>query len=72
MAKAETDHWINEIIALSTLLFSLVWGQFWIFFATALFAMLFDMQFIVVQRYNRPIVLRTAERKRAKELKKQL
>ena len=63
MAKSEVDHWINELIALSTVLFSLIWGQFWIFLITAVAAMLFDAQFIIVQRYNRPIVLRVAEKK---------
>ena len=67
MAKAETDHWINELISLSTLLFALLWGQFWIFLITAIAAMLFDAQFIVVQRYNRPIVLRVLEKKKQRE-----
>ena len=66
MAKAEVDHWINEIIALSTVLFSLIWGYFWIFLVTAIAAMIFDFQFIIVQRYNRPIVLRVADKKRKK------
>lgn len=66
MSKAETDHWINELISLSTLLFPLLWGQFWIFFGTAVAAMLFDAQFIVVQRYNRPVVLRVIERRKAR------
>lgn len=63
MAKSEVDHWINEIIALSTVLFSLIWGQFWIFLITAIAAMIFDAQFIIVQRYNRPITLRVAKKK---------
>ena len=58
MSKAECDHWINELISLSTLLFGLVWGQMWIFALTAVMGMLFDAQFIVVQRYNRPTVVR--------------
>ena len=66
MAKSEVDHWINEIIALSTVLFSLIWGEFWIFLLTALAAMIFDAQFIIVQRYNRPITLRTAKRQEIK------
>ena len=53
MSKAEVDHWINELISLSTLLFGLVWGETWIFALTAVMAMLFDSQFILVQRYNR-------------------
>ncbi len=61
MSKAETDHWINEVLSLTTLLFGVIWGQFWIFLVTAIVAMLFDAQFIVVQRYNRPKVLRAIE-----------
>ena len=63
MAKSELDHWINEIISLTTLFFSIIWGEFWIFFITALVAMLFDGQFIIVQRYNRPRVLNLIKRK---------
>lgn len=58
MAKSETDHWINQLISLSSMLFSILWGQFWIFCITAIAAMLFDAQFIVIQRYNRLRVLR--------------
>ena len=58
MCKSEVDHWINEIISLSTILFGFLWGEWWIFTVTAVAAMLFDAQFIVVQRYNRPVVLR--------------
>ncbi len=61
MSKAETDHWINEALSLSTLLFGIIWGELWIFLVTAILAMLFDAQFIVVQRYNRPKVLRAIE-----------
>ena len=65
MAKSEVDHWINEIISLTSILFSLIWGQLPIFVITALAAMVFDAQFIVIQRYNRP----RAERIITKELK---
>lgn len=63
MSKAETDHWINEIISLSTLFFSVLWGEFWIFLITAIVAMAFDGQFIVIQRYNRPRVLKIIQKK---------
>ena len=58
MSKAECDHWINELISLSTIAFGLIFGQMWIFVTTAIVGMLFDGQFIVVQRYNRPTVVR--------------
>ena len=62
MAKSEVDHWINEAIALSTAFFSIVWGHFWLFFITAIAAMIFDSQFIIIQRYNRPRVVKSIER----------
>lgn len=64
MTKAEVDHWVNEVISLVSILFSLVWGRFWIFLAAAVFAMLFDGQFIVIQRYNRPRLLRILEKEK--------
>lgn len=67
MTKSELDHWINEIISLSTLLFALIWGQFWIFLISALAAMIFDGQFIIIQRYNRPRVMRILKRQEKKK-----
>ena len=64
MAKSETDHWINELISLSTLLFSLIWGAFPVFLITAILAMLFDAQFIVIQRYNRSRIQKILNKKR--------
>ena len=69
MAKSEVDHWINEAISISTIFFSLIWGQFWIFFISAIFAMLFDSQFIIIQRYNRPRIVKLMEKKQQKEAK---
>ena len=66
MTKAETDHWINELISLSSLLFALVWGRFPIFLITCIAAMLFDGQFIIIQRYNRPRILKLADKKHEK------
>lgn len=71
MSKSEVDHWINEVISLSTMLFALIWGEFWIFFITAIAAMIFDSQFIIIQRYNRPRIVKMIEReKRLKDKKK--
>ena len=69
MSKAETDHWINELISLSTLLFAIPWGEFWIFLITAIAAMIFDSQFIIIQRYNRPRIVNILE-KRESEIQK--
>lgn len=70
MAKAEVDHWVNEIISITAIFFSLVWGAFPIFLLTSIAAMLFDAQFIVLQRFNRPHIVRLIEAKQKKEKKK--
>lgn len=62
MAKSEVDHWINEAISLSTMLFAILWGEFWIFCLTAVAAMIFDSQFIIIQRYNRPRIVKIIDR----------
>lgn len=63
MAKSEVDHWINEAISISTMLFGLIWGKAWIFILTAIAAMIFDSQFIIIQRYNRPRIVKIMNRK---------
>ena len=70
MVKSEIDHWINEVISLSTLLFIIPWGAVWPFVISAIVAMVFDSQFIIIQRYNRPRVVRILE-KRENEIKKE-
>ena len=67
MAKSELDHWINEILSLTTLIFGLIWGEMWIFALTAFAAMLFDAQFIVIQRFNRPRILKIIEKQKNKK-----
>lgn len=54
MTKAELDHWINELISLFGMSFSLLWGKSYLFITVSLAAMLFDAQYIVLQRFHRP------------------
>ena len=68
MAKSEVDHWINELISISTMFFSILWRHLWIaFVVSAIVAMIFDSQFIIIQRYNRPRVIRILEKQNAKK-----
>ena len=68
MLKSELDHWINVVISLTTIFFAIPWGKFWVFFITANAAIIFDSQFIVIQRYNRPRIIKILG-KRESELK---
>ena len=69
MVKSEVDHWINEVISLSTLFFIIPWGRTWAFVISAIAAMIFDSQFIIIQRYNRPRILKVIEREEVHKLK---
>ena len=69
MTKSEVDHWINEAISISTMFFGLIWGKAWIFVLTAIAAMIFDSQFIIIQRYNRPRIVKILEREQRKSNK---
>ena len=62
MAKSEIDHWVNEAISISTLLFAILWGELWVFLISAIAAMIFDSQFIIIQRYNRPRIVKILEK----------
>ena len=69
MAKVELDHWANVIISLTTVILGFIWGALPVFIAAAVFAILFDYQFIVVQRYNRPGVVKVIELQNKKRQK---
>ncbi len=64
MLKSELDHWINELISLSTLLFAFIWGAFPALLIACILVMLFDVQFIFIQRFNRPRLERLIEREK--------
>lgn len=64
MCQAEVCHEVIVVCSFLPLLAALLFGEFWVFFGTSLAAALFDLQFVILQRYNRPRVLRLAERER--------
>ncbi|MBR6504819.1 MAG: hypothetical protein IKT41_03810 [Clostridia bacterium] len=64
MTKAEVDHWVNEIISLTSLIFILLWGAWKVFIIQAIVAMIFDSQFIIIQRYNRPRIVKILEKEK--------
>lgn len=67
MAKAELDHWINSLISISTISFGLIFEViFSPFVISAICAMIFETQFIILQRYNRPRVVKLIEREERK------
>jgi len=58
MCQAEVVHECIIAASFLPLLFSFFWNSFPVFFITSLIAALFDLVFVIAQRYNRPRLMR--------------
>ena len=56
--RAEIVHEFNVIVSFLPLLFSIPFGAFMAFLLTSIAAAVFDMVFVIMQRYNRPRLIR--------------
>lgn len=64
MCHAEAVHALIAALSLLSMLFILPFGAPGAFISTAILAALLDTAFIVIQRYNRPRIMRLAQRQR--------
>lgn len=60
--QAEVVHEINMPLSFVPVVFTVWFGSFWVFLITSCAAFLFDGIFVVMQRYNRPRLLRLMKR----------
>lgn len=60
--QAEIVHEIIVILSAIPVLFSMWFGAFWVFLITTILAAIFDMCFVMIQRYNRPRIIRLIKR----------
>ena len=58
MCQAEVVHEVIALCSFIPLLFSLLFGTFWVFFITSVAAAGIDMLFVMLQRFNRPRLIR--------------
>jgi hypothetical protein len=62
MCVAEVGHEISIVLSFVPLFFSLFGNKFWLIFsimaATSLIAAVVESQFVIMQRFNRPRVIR--------------
>ena len=63
---SEAVHEVIILFSFIPLLFALLWGAFPVFLITSLLAAAFDSCFAIMQRYNRPRLVRILEKKEAK------
>lgn len=68
MCQSELVHEINVICSFVSLVAVLFFGEFWVFLTTSILAAGFDCCFVIMQRYNRPRVIKLAERERKKSI----
>ncbi len=63
MCQAEVVHEIIILLSFIPLLFSLFWDAFYVFLITSLLSALLDLSFVMIQRYNRPRILRLTQKR---------
>ena len=58
------------VLVVLTIIFalaSLIWGEFWVFFITSVLAAGVESMFVIMQRYNRPRVIKMIEKERKRK-----
>ena len=58
MCQAEVVHEVNVLLCFIPVLFSIWFNAFWVFMITSFLAACFDLAFVIMQRYNRPRVIK--------------
>ena len=62
MCHAELVHELIMLFSILSILFTIPFGALPVFLITAICATLFDSMFVMIQRYNRPRLVRIYER----------
>ena len=58
MCQAEIVHEVNVVLSFVPILAAIPFGALWVFVITSVLAACYDGMFVVMQRYNRPRVIR--------------
>ena len=66
MCQAELVHEVIVILSFVPIIATVFFGAFFVFLWTSIAAALFDSLFVIMQRYNRPRVIKMAEKRRQK------
>lgn len=65
MCQAEIVHEVIVVFSFLPLLAAIPFGAFGVFLITSLLAALYDLCFVIMQRFNRPRILKFIEKERA-------
>lgn len=64
MCQSELVHETNVVLSFIPLIASKWFGSFYVFLITSICGAIFDLLFVVIQRYNRPRIVKLALRKK--------
>ena len=64
MCGAEVVHEVILVLSFLPLLAAFPFGSFGVFLITSLLAALYDLSFVIMQRFNRPRILRFIDKER--------
>lgn len=67
--QSEIVHEINALFSFLPVFTTGVFGSFMVFFITSTLGACFDLMFVIVQRYNRPLLVKLANRRKRSSLK---
>ena len=62
MCQSELVHETITVFSLMPILFSIWFGAFWVFFITSVLGALFDLMLVIIQRYNRPRIVKIIDK----------
>lgn len=65
MCQAEIVHEVIVVLSFVPLLAAIPFGSFWVFAITSLLSALYDLSFVIIQRFNRPRIIKFIEKERA-------
>ena len=64
MCQSEVVHSIIAVLCFVPILATFIWGTFWVFFITSVLSACVESMFVIMQRYNRPRVIRIIEKEK--------
>ncbi len=64
MCQSEVVHSIIVVLCFVPVLATFIWGTFWVFFITSVISACVESMFVIMQRYNRPRVIRMIEKEK--------
>ncbi len=68
MCQAEVVHSIIIVLCFVPILATFIWGSFWVFFITSLVSAGVESMFVIMQRYNRPRIVRMIKKENMRRM----